>query len=139
MLVIDDDEESRRTLRVALKWARFPVEISLRFADDCEAALDGIIEGTAPLPTMVLINLDRKGKQCLKVLQRLKQNESTCIIPVAAWTRKTGNEALDQAYAASANCVLCRPETVEEAELMLTRLVAFWSLPNVILPVRRAQ
>jgi CheY-like chemotaxis protein len=133
ILVIDDDAGDKRLLRLAMKWARFPVEVSVRVADDCEAALKGMTEGAAPLPSLVLINLERKGSKCLKALEKLKRHERTCVIPVVAWAR-TGDASLDEAYAAQANCVLPKPETVEQAELALTRLVNFWSLPSIMLP-----
>ena len=133
ILVIDDDPEEKRLLRLALKWARFPVEVSVRTADDCEAALKGMVDGAAPLPSLVLINLERKGRKCLKALEKLKHNDRTRAIPVAAWAR-TGDASMDEAYAAQANCVLPKPETMEQAEIALTRLVNFWSLPSIVLP-----
>jgi CheY-like chemotaxis protein len=133
ILVIDDNLEDKRLLRLALKWARLPVEVVVRVADDCEAALKAVADGTAPFPNLVLIDLERKGKRCLRALERLKQNEATRAIPVAAWAR-TGDTELDAAYAAQANCVLQKPETVEQAELMLTRLIRFWSSPFVFVP-----
>ncbi len=133
ILVIDDNPDDKRLLRLALKWTRLPVEVMVRVADDCEAALRSVADGTAPLPNLVLIDLERKGKRCLRALERLKQNEATRAIPVAAWAG-TGDRELDSAYAAQANCVLQKPETVEQAELLLTRLVRFWSSPFVFLP-----
>lgn len=133
ILVINDNPRDKRLLRLALKWARLPVEVMVRVADDCEAALGAVADGTAPLPNLVLIDLERKGKRCLKALERLKQNEGTRAIPVAAWAR-TGDRELDSAYSAQANCVLQKPETVEQAGLLLTRLVRFWSSPFVFLP-----
>jgi CheY-like chemotaxis protein len=135
ILAIDDDPKDKRLLRLALKWARFPVEVSVRIADDCETALTSLISGAAPLPSLVLISLERKGKRCLKALENLKQNDRTRGIPVVAWAR-TGDMSLDDAYAAYANCVLPKPETMEEAEAILTRLVRFWSMPSILLPHR---
>lgn len=136
ILAIDDDPKDQRLLRLALKCARFPGEVSIRIADNCETALTALTTGTAPLPSLVLISLERKGKRCLKALENLKQNDRTNAIPVAAWAR-TGDASLDDAYAAYANCVLPKPETVEEAEATLTRLVRFWSMPGILLPHRR--
>lgn len=136
ILAIDDNPRDKRLLRLALKWSRFPVDVSIRIADDCETALTSLLSGTAPLPNLVLISLERKGKRCLKALESLKQSERTRGIPVAAWAR-TGDAPLDDAYAAYANCVLQKPETIEEAEATLTRLVCFWSMPFLLLPHRR--
>jgi CheY-like chemotaxis protein len=136
ILAIDDDPKDKRLLRLALKCARFPGDVTIRIADDCETALTSLISGTAPLPSLVLINLERKGKRCLKALENLKQSVRTSGIPVAAWAR-TGDTSLDDAYAAYANCVLQKPETVEEAEAALTSLVRFWSMPGILLPHRR--
>jgi CheY-like chemotaxis protein len=133
ILVIDDNPADKRLVRLALKWARLPVEVVVRVADDCEAALKGVVDGTAPLPNLVLLDLERKGKRCLKALEHLKQNERTRAIPVAAWAR-SGDRELDTAYAAQANCILEKPETVEQAEQLLGRLVRFWSSPFVFLP-----
>ena len=136
ILAIDDDPQDKRLLRLALKWARFPGDVSIRIADDCETALTSLVSGTSPLPNLVLISLERKGKRCLKALEKLKQSDRTAAIPVAAWAR-TGDGSLDDAYAAYANCILQKPETVDEAEAILTRLVRFWSLPGILLPHRR--
>ena len=136
ILAIDDDPKDKRLLRLAVKCARLPGDVTIRIADDCETALKSLISGTAPLPSLVLISLERKGKRCLKALENLKQSDRTNGIPVAAWAR-TGDASLDDAYAAYANCVLQKPETVEEAEATLTRLVRFWSMPGILLPHRR--
>jgi CheY-like chemotaxis protein len=136
ILVIDDNSEDRRLLRLALKWVRFPVEITIQTADSCEDALRSLTTGTAPLPSLVLINLERKGIRCLKALENLKQSKRTRAVPVVAWAQ-AGDPLLDEAYAAQVNCLLRKPETVEDAELMLTRLVNFWTLPNIILPRQR--
>ena len=41
---------------------------------------------------------------------------------------RAGQKGVDDSYAACANCVVPKPETVEQAEQLLTRLERFWFL-----------
>jgi CheY-like chemotaxis protein len=77
------------------------------------------------LPSIIVLDLERNGKRCLKALERLKQNRRTRGIPVIGLAGPVIND-LNGAYAAQVNCVVRKPATVEEAELFWTRIERFW-------------
>lgn len=125
VLVIDDNPEDMRVLRLALKWMRFSSDVVVNVADNCESALNDLCDGAAPLPSIIVLDLERNGKRCLKALERLKQNRRTRGIPVIGLAGPVIND-LNGAYAAQVNCVVRKPATVEEAELFWTRIERFW-------------
>jgi CheY-like chemotaxis protein len=127
LLIIDDNPDDLRVLRLALKWMRSSVAVSVNIAEDCQSALNRLCDGDAPLPSVILLDLERQGKRCLRALERLKQSGRTRSIPVVMMARP-GQKGVDDSYAACANCVVPKPETVEQAEQLLTRLERFWFL-----------
>jgi CheY-like chemotaxis protein len=134
ILFIEHDDEDKRRLRVALKRMRFPLEVNIRIADDCQAALNALIDNSAPIPSIILLNLQREGKPCLEALQRLRSNTRTQAVPVIGWVSE--GQRFDEAYGSHINCMLRKGSTIEAIEKSLSRLVNFWTLPNVILPTR---
>jgi len=127
LLIIDDDPDDIRVLRLASKWMRSSVGVSVNVAEDCQSALNRLCDGNGPLPSVILLDLERQGKRCLRALDRLKQSKRTRAIPVIMMAR-AGQKGVEDSYAASANCVVPKPETVEQAERLLTRLERFWFL-----------
>jgi CheY-like chemotaxis protein len=138
ILVIDGDPSDTRLLRLALKWMRFEVPVSVQVTGDCESALNNLCAGLSQPPNIILLDLERQGKRCLKALERLKQSPRTHSIPVIALASPIESDFSD-AYAAQANCVVPKPATVEQAELLLRRIERFWfaaaSLPRPRTPL----
>jgi len=85
---------------------------------------------------VILLDLERQGKRCLRALDRLKQSKRSRSIPVIIMAR-AGQKGIEDSYAACANCVVAKPETVEQAEQLLTRLERFWFLAAT-LPLSRS-
>jgi CheY-like chemotaxis protein len=125
LLIIEDNPDDIRVLRLALKWMRSSVPVSVTVADDCQSALNRLCDGDGPLPSVILLDLERQGKRCVRALERLKQSKRTRAIPVIMMARH-GQKGVEDSYAACANCVVAKPETVEDAEQLLSRLERFW-------------
>jgi CheY-like chemotaxis protein len=125
LLVIDDNADSARFLRLATKWMRSTMPVSVIVAENCQTALDAICDGDGLLPNVILLNSERQGKRCLGALQRLKHSERTRSVPVIIMARP-GQDPVDESYAAYANCVVAKPESVTDAEQLLSRLERFW-------------
>jgi CheY-like chemotaxis protein len=125
LLIIDDNADDVRVLRLALKWMRSPIPFSVRVSEDCETTLNELCCGNGPLPSVILLDLERQGKRCLRALDRLKQTKRSRAIPVIIMARPA-QHGVEDSYAACANCVVRKPETVEEAEQLLTRIERFW-------------
>lgn len=137
LLIIDDNPDDLRFLRLALKWMRSSVSVSVDIAEDCQSTLNRLCDGEAPLPSVILLDSERQGKRCLRALERLKQNGRTRAIPVVIMAQ-SGQKSVDESYAACANCVVAKPETVEQAEQLLTRLERFWFLAATLPSPSRA-
>jgi CheY-like chemotaxis protein len=133
LLIIDDNPDDLRVLRLALKWMRSSVSVSVNVAQDCQSTLNRLCDGEAPLPSVILLDNERQGKRCLGALERLKRSVRTRAIPVVIMARP-GQKSIDESYAACANCVVAKPETVEQAEQLLTRLERFWFLAATLPP-----
>jgi CheY-like chemotaxis protein len=141
ILIIDDNPEDIRLLRLALKWMRFSVPITVRVSLDCAASLEELCSGeNVNLPSIIVLNLDLadSGKQCLKSLGCLKQDQRTRSIPVIAISSQFG-KGISEAYSAHANCVVPKPTTVEEAENLLARIERFWFSTAVLSPASRPE
>ena len=131
ILVLDSNQSDIRLLRLASKWGRSSSHLSFRAVGECEAVLEALSSGYAPLPSIIVLDIEREGRPCLRALKQLKQNSRTQTIPVVVMARPD-ESALRDAYAAYANCVVPKPETLEEAEALLSRLERFWNSAAVL-------
>jgi two-component system, response regulator len=92
---------------------------------------------TSVLPTIVLLDLSLPRISGLEVLQRLRANPRTALLPVVMLTASTEQEDVLRSYSLGANAYVRKPVTFEEFAAAARNLGLFWLLLNQPAPAPR--
>ncbi len=106
ILVVDDDESFRHTIREGLRFAGYEV---------CEAGSgsEAIGQAEALHPDAILMDVRMPGIDGYEACRGLKGNTSTCAIPVIFVTAVTDNTLNRLAYAAGGIACIAKPCRLE--------------------------
>jgi len=88
---------------------------------------------TAPLPDLILLDLNLPKKDGRSVLAEIKADECLKRIPVVVLTTSKADEDVYRAYGLHANCYICKPVDFEQFVKIVNSLEGFW-LSMVKLP-----
>ena len=134
LLVEDNPDDEELTLR-ALRQAKISNEVVV--ARDGIEALDylfgkGKFEGrdAAKLPTVVLLDLKLPKLSGLDVLQRLRADPRTKLVPVVILTSSSEDEDMLRSYASGANSYVRKPVEFGPFANAVQQLGVYWLLLN---------
>lgn len=143
LLVEDSPDDAELTLRA---FRRSHVLNSIQLARDGIEALDYLFgrgdfahRATAPLPTMVILDLKLPKLDGLGVLRAIRANERTKLLPVVILTSSKEEQDLISSYSLGANSYVRKP--VDFAEFMEAAKVLgiYWLMMNQSPPERHVQ
>jgi two-component system response regulator len=80
----------------------------------------------APLPGIILLDLNLPGLDGREVLRQVKTNSSLRRIPVIVLTTSNSEKDVEQCYADGANSYVQKPVDIHGFVLAITRLKDFW-------------
>jgi CheY-like chemotaxis protein len=134
LLVEDQDEHAENTME-ALRTGR--VRNRVHWVADGEEAMQflrraGQFAG-APLPDLVLLDLNMPRKGGLEVLEEIKAHPLWKRIPVVMMTGSEAEEDIVSAYDRYANCYVTKPVDVDKFMQAVRSIEDFW-LSIVCLP-----
>lgn len=115
ILVIDDDPDVRLGLQLRLKTNHYDVV----FAVD---GLASIVEARRHMPDLIILDLGLPAGDGFSVLERLKANQSLCLIPVIVLSGRDRNANKERALKAGARFFLQKP-VANDRLLSVIRLV----------------
>ena len=102
-------------------------------ARDGEEALDFLLGRgefrhrlTAPLPQLVLLDLQLPKVDGLDVLRSVRGNARTCMVPVVVLTSSNDPRQLAQCYQLGANSCVLRPVRYEEFSEAIQSVARYW-------------
>ncbi|MBX2865141.1 MAG: response regulator [Leptolyngbyaceae cyanobacterium MAG.088] len=129
-LVEDNPDDERLTLR-ALKRGRIthPVQV----ARDGEEALNMLLVAD-PLPSVVLLDLKLPKIDGLEVLQRLRANARTRLLPVVILTSSNEQRDIVASYSLGANSYVRKPVDFQQFSDAVYQLGFYWTSINEPLP-----
>jgi two-component system response regulator len=134
LLVEDNPDDEELTIR-ALRQAKVANEVIV--ARDGMEALDylfgkGKFEGRDPSqwPAVVLLDLKLPKLNGLDVLQRLRADPRTRLLPVVILTSSSQDEDMVNSYASGANSYVRKPVEFGSFASAVTQLGAYWLLLN---------
>ncbi len=122
VLLIDDAQADLTLLRHAFEAQPHPTE--LLTASGGHAALDLLREGT-PVDLIVL-DLNMPGMDGFEVLDALKADAESQLIPVLVLTISTDDDEVVRAYMAHANAVMVKPARFDDLQRLVGALLAYW-------------
>ena len=140
LLVEDNPDDEELTIR-SLRKANIANEIAI--VRDGSEALDylfctGAYAGrdAAKLPAVVLLDLKLPKINGIEVLQYLRANPRTCLVPVVVLTSSTEDEDMLDSYESGANSYVRKPVDFNSFADAVTQLGIYWLLHNQGPPAR---
>ena len=134
LLVEDNPDDEALTMR-ALKQSKLANDIVI--ARDGSEALDfmfgtGAHEGRdlSHMPTVVLLDLKLPKVSGLEVLQRLREDPRTRLVPVVVLTSSSEDEDMMRSYQLGANSYVRKPVVFGKFADAVSQLGLYWMLLN---------
>jgi len=129
LLVEDNADDVALTIR-AFKKSNFPHEIVV--ARDGKEALDYLFGGAASAarafgsPSLVLLDLNLPRASGLEVLQRIRSDKRTHLLPVVVLTTSIEEQDMVESYALGANSYLRKPVDFTDFLEVVRRIEEYW-------------
>ena len=138
ILLIEDNEGDIYITTEALKEEKTIDKISVaRNGQQGIDVLEHAIEADDnSLPDVVLLDLNLPFRNGHEVLRYIKENLATRHIPVIMLTTSSSENDIIQSYNHHANCVITKPDDVEDFYRFIASVVNFW-VSIVKLPARK--
>lgn len=134
ILVLEDSDEDFDTLLEAAgnSGIRNPLERATT-GDDCVRLLLNCVASEAPLPAVVLLDLNTPGMDGRGALAAIRQHESLRQLPVIVFSTSGNPVDVANCYARGANAYHVKPVRYEEHLHVLDQIFGYW-LSAVTLP-----
>ena len=135
ILLVEDDPDDRELTRRALKKNNLCNELVV--AHDGEQALDylfgtGAYEGrdTSVMPQVILLDLGLPKMSGFEVLERIRSDERTSLLPVVILTSSAEEQACVESYSRGANSCVRKPVDFLEFHAAVQQLGMYWMILN---------
>lgn len=126
LLVEDNPDDEKLTIR-ALR--RGKITNPIQVARDGEEALTAIFNAD-PLPSVVLLDLKLPKIDGLEVLQRIRANEQTHLLPVVIFTSSSEERDVIESYSLGANSYVRKPVNFEQFIEAVSQVGLYWVAIN---------
>ena len=135
ILLVEDNPGDARLTREALREGK--IRNTLHHARDGVEAMaflkrEGPFAG-APLPDLVLLDLNLPRKDGRQVLSEMKQDARLRSIPVVVLTTSEAEQDILESYKLHANCYITKPVDLDKFITIVRAIESFW-LSIVTLP-----
>ena len=123
ILLVEDNPADVRLMREALNGGVAPKVIHVaRTGDEADAYLSG----AEPVPDLVFLDLNLPGKHGLEVLADIRRQPRLAPLPVIIFSSSETEEDVRRAYAATANCYVAKPGSLDRYFSVLADTERFW-------------
>ena len=126
LLLVEDNPDDLELALRAFKLNDMVHEVQV--ARDGSEALERLLGGThhAPLPTVVLLDLQLPRIDGLTVLKRLRADARTALLPVVILTSSDEQVDLVSSYRNGANSFVRKPVAFGEFVVAMRRIAGYW-------------
>jgi DNA-binding response OmpR family regulator len=131
LLVEDDPDHELLTIR-ALKKSNIANDI--RVARDGEEAINLLLGEEGLRPQLILLDLKLPKVEGLEVLRRLRENESTRMLPVVVLTSSDEERDLVRSYQIGVNSYIRKPVNFNDFAEATRQLGLYWLVLNACPP-----
>lgn len=135
ILLVEDNPDDVELTRIAFEQAN--VANLLRVVADGAEALDYLFargihadRAGAPLPSLVLLDLNLPKLDGREVLQAIRGSEATCNLPVVMLTTSAEPFDIDASYALGANSYIRKPVDFEQFVWAVKQVGLYWLVLN---------
>lgn len=137
ILLIEDNPADVRLMQETLGGEG---AVTLHVVTNAESALSFIRRADpyadAPIPDLVLLDLNLNGMSGLDLLQEIKGDREICHLPVIVFTGSDSEADVAAAYARRANCYVAKPFDPARYQRVLELIREFWlgdaQLPHAV-------
>ncbi|MBT30879.1 MAG: two-component system response regulator [Thalassobius sp.] len=137
ILLVEDNDGDIMLTTEALEERKIVNKISV--AKDGQDALDFVFKNgkysDAATPDLILLDVNLPKKSGHEVLEILKNNEYTKVIPVIMLTTSSSEKDIYKSYENHANCYITKPVEADDFLEAIMNIEHFWinivALPNV--------
>ena len=127
LLVEDNPSDEELTLR-SLKKHNIVNEVVV--ARDGVEAVEYLLDDSKQLPDLVLLDLKLPRLSGLEVLQRIRNEERTKMLPVVVLTSSSQDEDIVSSYRMGANSYVRKPVRFSDFSEAVRQLGVYWLLIN---------
>ena len=128
VLLVEDNPSDVELVREALAVWSSPTRLNV--VDDGEKALRYVRRiapyADAPVPELILLDLNLPKKDGLEVLRELKGDARLAQIPIIVLTTSDRENDVKKAYALHANCYLTKPLEIDDFIAKVRAIEQFW-------------
>lgn len=128
ILLVEDNPADAELATIAIRQSRPEVEIHVVHTGDEALAFlnreDGY--GQAPLPDLVLLDLNLPGRNGTEVLDLIRADASLQLLPVIVFSNSNARSDVEAAYRSRANAYLLKPMEYADIKEALGNLLDFW-------------
>lgn len=139
VLMADDDYDDVILVRNALRECNCDVEF--RSVGDGDEAIEYLTgngrykdPGSAPRPSLILLDVDMPGKDGIQTLQEIRSNPEIRTIPVVVLTDSRDRDLMLRIYRLGGSAFITKPAVYKDIVKALDRLCEYWfqtvSLPD---------
>lgn len=129
ILLVEDDVDDAELTRRAFARSRVANEIEV--VRDGAAALERLLGPNAgPLPSLVLLDLKLPLVDGLEVLERLRAEERTRLLPIVILTSSREALDLERGYLLGANSYIRKPVDFAAFERAVDQIGTYWLVLN---------
>lgn len=132
LLVEDDPDHELLTIR-ALKKSNIANEV--RVARDGEEAIAALFGETAVRPQLVLLDLKLPKVEGLEVLRRIREDDSTRMLPVVVLTSSDEERDVVRSYKLGVNSYIRKPVNFTDFAEATRQLGMYWLVLNECPPM----
>ena len=138
VLMADDDLDDVILVRKALQECN--CDVDFRSVEDGEEAIEYLTgegrykePGSAPRPSLILLDVDMPRKDGLQTLQEIRNNPEIRTIPVVVLTTSRDRDLMLRIYKLGGSAFITKPTVYKDIIKALDRLCAYW-FQTVTLP-----
>lgn len=136
VLFVENDPDDAQLVRDAFD--AVPTETTVDVVADGAGALEFLQQrtgGSAPVPDLVLLDIELPEEDGFEVLERIRNDQSLVHIPVLVLASPDATSDVHESYERAANAHLTKPTDSDGFEAMASAIEKFWfervSLPSV--------
>ena len=136
LLIAEDSDEDFEALKRLMK--RMAVQNPIYRCTDGDEVLDFIYQegeyensGSAPRPSIILLDLNLPGIDGRDILDRLKHDSNFKEIPIVVFTTSSNPRDIDLCYEKGANGYLIKPMDSDELKRTIKAFVDYWLEANI--------
>jgi CheY-like chemotaxis protein len=132
VIIAEDDPDDRLLIKDAITEAS-QQSVDVFFVEDGAEMLDYLYHrgkfqtiGEAPLPELVLLDLNMPKKSGMEVLEEIKRDPALRTIPVVVLTTSHAPEHITRSYELGGNGFVTKPDSYQQLVELMQNIQKYW-------------